>query len=89
MGMARVLAQRVLRARKMKRGQRPLCRAKTIGLFKAYKDKYWAFKCAFQSAYQQARDKVLKGLTSIDMVFPSGGIMPLSQIGLSSPPQLE
>lgn len=89
MGMARVLSQSVLRARKTKRGQRQLCRAKTIELLKVYKAKYCAFKRAFQAAYQQARDQVLEGLTMIEMVFPSGGIAPLSLGALSSPPQLE
>jgi len=89
MGMARVLAQSVLRKRKPKRGQRPLCRAKTVELLKVYRDKYWAFKRAFQAAYQHARDQVLKGLTLIEMVFPSGGVPPLSLGSLSAAPQLE
>ena len=89
MGMDRVLAQPVLQMRKVKRGQRPLCRAKTIELFKAYKERYWAFKRDFQSAYQHARDQVLKGLTLIQMVFPTGGIMPLSMGALSTQTQLE
>ena len=89
MGMAKVLGQSVLRARRGKRGQRPLCRAKTIELFKVYQAKYWAFKRAFHAAYQHARDQVLEGLTLIEMVFPSGGIPPLSLGALSTPPQLE
>lgn len=40
MGMARFLAQPVLRARKPKRGTRSLCRAKTVELFKVYCQEY-------------------------------------------------
>ena len=89
MGMALVLAQPVLRARRPKRGRRPLCRAKTVELFKAYQQKYWAFKSAFHNVYQHARAQVLAGLSPVEMVFPFGGIAPLSVIGLSEPPQRE
>ena len=84
MGMARVLAQAVLQRRRVKRGQRPLCRARTVQLFKAYKDRYWTFKRDFQAGYRYARDQVLRGLTLIQMLFPAGGIMPLSVGALST-----
>ena len=94
MGMARVLAQPVLRARRPKRGKRPLCRAKSLEQLKAYQKKYWAFKRAFQDAYQHARAQVIAGKRKVEMLFPFGGIAPLSLIGLSelpepSQPQLE
>ena len=87
MGMARVLAQPVLRARRPKRGKRPLCRAKNIDLLKTYRKKYWDFKQAFHAAYQHARDQVLAGKQSVEMLFPFGGIAPLSVIGLSELPE--
>ena len=92
--MARVLAQPVLRARRPKRGKRPLCRAKSLDLLKAYQKRYWAFKRAFQEAYQHARAQVVAGKRKVEMLFPFGGIAPLSVIGLSelpepSQPQLE
>ena len=86
MGMARVLAQPVFKARRPKRGTRPLCRAKTVELFKAYRQKYWDFKKAFHAAYQHARDQVVAGISPVEMLFPFGGIAPLSVIGLSELP---
>ena len=87
MGMARVLAQPVLRARKPKRGKRPLCRAKTVELFKAYRQQYWDFKKAFHAAYQRARDQVVAGVSPVEMLFPFGGVAPLSVVGLSELPE--
>ena len=77
MGMTQVLAQPVLQRRRVKRGQRSLCQAITAEFFKAYKDRYWAFKPDFQAGYRYARDQVLSGLTLVQMVFPAGGIIPL------------
>ena len=87
MGMSRVLVQPVFRARRPKRGKRPLCRAKTVELFKAYRQKYWDFKKAFHAAYQYARDQVVAGISPVEMLFPFGGIAPLSVIGLSELPE--
>ena len=87
MGMSRVLAQPVLKARRPKRGQRPLCRAKSVELFKAFQEKYWAFKKAFHNAYQHAQQQVIAGKQKIEMVFPFGGVTPLSMIGLSELPK--
>ena len=74
-------------------GARGFARAKRVEVFKAYKDSYRDFKRDFQAAYQHARDQVLRGLKVIEMLFPSGGIVPLSVAGLSaqtgSTPQLE
>ena len=84
---ARVLAQPVFRARRPKRGTRPLCRAKTVKLFKAYRQRYWGFKKAFHAAYQRARDQVVAGISPVEMLFPFGGIAPLSVIGLSELPE--
>ena len=70
-----------------KRGTRPLCRAKTVELFKTYRKKYWDFKQAFHAAYQRARDQVIAGICPVEMLFPFGGIAPLSVIGLSERPE--
>ena len=73
MGMARGLAQPVMRPRRPKRGRRPLCRAKNIDLLKTYRKKYWDFKLAFHAAYQHARAQVVAGISLVEMLFPFGG----------------
>ena len=87
MGMARVSVQPVFRARRPKRGTRPLCRAKTVELFKAYRQWYWDFKKAFHAAYQRARDQVVAGVSPVEMLFPFSEIAPLSMVGLSELPE--
>ena len=91
-GIARALTQPVLRTKRPKRSKRNLCRAKTAKLIEAYLAQYRAFKRAYQAAYQRARDQVIAGKRAVEMSFPTGGITPLSMIGLSKlpePPQLE
>ena len=56
-GMARVLKERVYKARFVRRGQRPLCRTKCIDRLKSYKSEYFGFKARFQEAYRALRDK--------------------------------
>ena len=77
MGMARVLAERVDKARFVKRGQRPLCRTKCIDRLKNYKSEYFGFKARFQEVYRALRDGLLPNIPRLDLLFPSGGARPL------------
>ena len=86
MGMARVLAEDVYKPRRVKHGQRPLCRTKCIELLKAYQAKYFSFKSMFEVAYQQLRDALLSGSSYLGVIFPSEGVSPL---GVRSLIQLE
>jgi REP element-mobilizing transposase RayT len=86
MGMARVLAGRVDKARFVKRGQRPLCRTKCIDRLKNYKSEYFGFKARFQEVYRALRDGLLPNIPRLDLLFPSGGARPL---GVGSLIQLE
>ena len=72
-GMARVLAERVDKARLVKRGQRPLCRTKCIERLKAYNSEYLGFKARFQELYRALRDSLLPNVPRLDLLFPSGG----------------
>ena len=42
---------------------------------------------AFHVAYQRARDQVVAGISPVEMLFPFGGIAPLSVVGLSELPE--
>ena len=86
MGMTRVLAENVYKSRFVKRGQRPLCRTKCIDRLKAYQALYFEFKVRFQEVYRGLRDGTLSGIPRLDLLFPSGGVLPL---GLGSHLKLE
>ena len=40
-----------------------------------------------RSEYQRARDQVVAGISPVEMLFPFGGIAPLSVVGLSELPE--
>ena len=55
-GMAKVLTEKVYKARCVRRGQRPLCRTKCIDRLKSYRSEYFSFKARFQEVYRALRD---------------------------------
>ena len=74
MGMKRVLAQRVIKARKAKGGKRPLCRASCLERFKAYLQEYFEFRELFLKASAELRAAVHSSAESVCVCFPYGGV---------------
>ena len=74
MGMSKVLAQDIYKARFTKRSPRPLCRTKCIERMKAFKAAYFTFKAQFQEASAILREAIALGLESISVRFPEGGV---------------
>ena len=84
MGMARVLAQDVYRARFTKRGTRPLCRTKCIERMKAFKALYFKFKERFQEASAALREAIAQGIESAPVCFPKEGVPLFGGYGFTS-----
>ena len=74
MGMKRVLAQKVFKARKAKSTTRPLCRAKCLERLKAYREAYFNFCVLFKEASAKLRAAVHSGAESVCVCFPEGGV---------------
>lgn len=74
MGMKRVLAQKVFKARKAKSTTRPLCRAKCLERLKAYREAYFNFRLLFQEASAKLRAAIYSGVENVCVCFPEGGV---------------
>ncbi len=83
LGAARVCEQEVFQARPSPRRPRPLCRAGCPERFREHRERYAAFREAFQVAHLRLRRAVLSQERWVRVEFPEGGVPAMVGVGRS------